>query len=120
MATLRNAQQQVALHDARVSLVVPQVVASRADTLVLAFQPPSLVSAAAQAVAGFSLCGTQAGSCVAAKAVQQGSRIEIERAVLPAATRLRYGWSDGGICELKSLGGLTVGSVELPLAAPRK
>jgi hypothetical protein len=47
--------------------------------------------------------------------VQRGSRIEIDRAALPAATRLRYCWSDGGVCALRSLGGLPVASFELPL-----
>ncbi len=152
-ATVRNIQQQVALGDARVGLVVTQDLGDDADIhptlkyavarralqvaralegsgakngivprlvagagpLVLEFSPPLSPAAQEKGVAGFALCGTQPGSCVAAGATQRGSRIEIHRTALPAATRLRYCWSDGGVCELKSLGGLPVGSFELPL-----
>ncbi len=64
---------------------------------------------------GFSLCGSGTASCVAAKATQQGNRIDIDTTALPSAARLRYCWSDGGVCELKSLADLPVGSFELPL-----
>jgi sialate O-acetylesterase len=158
-ATLRNAQQQVALRDPLVGLVatqdlgddadihprrkfavaeravqvsralrwggaadgvVPQLVARQANALSLEFLPPLAIVAGSQPVAGFSLCPVGPGGCVAAHATQQGSRIEIDRTALPAASRLRYCWSDGGSCALKSLGGLPVGSFELPLAAPAK
>jgi len=157
-ATLRNAQQQVALHDPQVGLVVtqdlgddanihpqrkfavagralqvaralqsggpadgivPQVAALQAGTVVLEFQPPLSLAAGAQPVAGFSLCDGP-GHCVAADAVQRGSRVEIGRAALPAAVRLRYCWSDGGTCALRSLAGLPVGSFELPLGSAAK
>jgi sialate O-acetylesterase len=95
--------------------VVPRIAAA-GESLVLQFSPPlSFTDAQEKSVAGFALCGAQAGSCVAAKAMQRGSRIEIDRSVLPMATRVRYCWSDGGVCELKSLDGLTVGSFELPV-----
>jgi len=151
-ATLRNAQQQVALREAHVGLVVtqdlgddanihpqrkyavagralqvahalqagaaaagvvPQLAAMDATTLTLDFQPP-LAAAGGQPVAGFSLCDA-AGHCAAAPAVQRGSRVEIERAAAPSAARLRYCWSDGGTCALRSLAGLPVASFELPL-----
>jgi sialate O-acetylesterase len=157
-ATLRNAQQQVALHDARVGLVVTQdlgndadihprlkyAVAERAvqaahalkgsgakngvvaqitingrDKLVLEFNPPLSIGPPGKPVDGFSLCRSVTNSCVAARATQHGSRIEVERTALPDATRLRYCWSDGGVCGLKSLAGLPVASFELALDAPR-
>ena len=153
-ATLRNAQQQVALHDAAVGLVVtqdlgndadihprrkfavaeraaqlaramksggpkngmvPQVVASGGSTLALEFLPPLEMSRSAQPVSGFSLCILQAARCVAAPAVHAGSRVEISREALPGATHVRWCWSDGGACELRSLVGVPVGSFELPL-----
>ncbi|HTQ98949.1 MAG TPA: sialate O-acetylesterase [Candidatus Acidoferrum sp.] len=152
-ATLRNAQQQVALNDAKVGLVVTQdlgndadihpklkyavaartlqvarelkgngakngivaqVVATKSNAWVLEFQPPLMPNEAGHNVAGFSLC--QANTCVAAKAVQQGNRVEIVRDPQKPATTLRYCWSDGGTCELKALSGLPVSSFELPLA----
>jgi sialate O-acetylesterase len=158
-ASLRNIQQQVALRDARVGLVVTQdlgddadihprpkyVVAQRAlqvaralngvgtkngvvprvvaagESLVLEFAPPlPATDAQGKSVAGFALCGATAGSCVVASAMQRGSRIEIDRAAVPTATRVRYCWSDGGVCELKSLTGLPVSSFELPLDQPRR
>jgi sialate O-acetylesterase len=158
-ATLRNAQQQVALGDAKVGLVVtqdlgndadihprrkyavaeravqvaralqsggaadgivPELVAGKGDALTLEFRPPLAIGAAALPVAGFSLCGAEANSCVGARAVQHGSRVEVDRAAMPGATRLRYCWSDGGTCELKSLGGLPVGSFELLLSGSGK
>jgi sialate O-acetylesterase len=96
--------------------VVPRVTAA-GESLALEFSPP-LFSADTQGVnvPGFALCGAQAGSCVVAKATQRGSRVEIDRTVLPAATRVRYCWSDGGVCELRSLSGLPVGSFELPIS----
>jgi sialate O-acetylesterase len=100
--------------------IVPRVVTAGADNLTLEFAPPLAVSAGAQPVAGFSLCQPQVGSCKAARATQRGSHVEIDRAVLPAATRLRYCWSDGGVCELQSLAGLPVSSFELPLHAAGK
>jgi sialate O-acetylesterase len=158
-ASLRNIQQQVALRDARVGLVVTQdlgddadihprpkyVVAQRAlqvaralngvgtkngvvprvvaagESLVLEFAPPlPATDAQGKSVSGFALCGATAGSCVVASAMQRGSRIEIDRAAVPTATRVRYCWSDGGVCELKSLTGLPVSSFELPLDQPRR
>lgn len=100
--------------------VVPRVV-SMGETLVLEFSPP-LAAASSQdaAVEGFSLCGAPSGSCVAARATQRGNRVEIDRTALPSATRLRYCWSDGGTCALKSLSGLPVGSFEAPLKQPRR
>jgi sialate O-acetylesterase len=96
--------------------VVPRVVAT-AGSLALEFAPPLFaVDAQGKDVPGFALCGAQAGSCVVAKATQRGNRIEIDRAALPTATRVRYCWSDGGVCELRSLGGLPVGSFELPIS----
>jgi sialate O-acetylesterase len=98
--------------------VEPTIVAT-GGSLTLEFAPPlPAADAQGRSVSGFSLCGAEAGSCVAAPATQRGSRIEIDRGALPAATLLRYCWSDGGVCELKSLGGLPVGSFELPLARP--
>jgi sialate O-acetylesterase len=86
---------------------------------VLEFTPPLSPSGAqGKSVEGFALCGAQAGSCVAAPAVQRGSRIEIDRAALPAATRVRYCWSDGGVCELKSLSAIPASSFELSLNQP--
>src|SRR5690606_22773638 len=76
--------------------VVPRLTARRDDAWVIEFSPPLATDAAAQPVAGFTVCGDRPGSCVPASAVQQGSRVEISRAGLPAATRLRYCWSDGG------------------------
>jgi sialate O-acetylesterase len=99
--------------------VVPRVAAA-GDSLVLEFAPPLAASGAeGKSVDGFALCGVQAGSCVSAPAVQRGNRIEIDRAALPAATRLRYCWSDGGVCELESLNAIPVSSFELPLNQPR-
>lgn len=158
-ATLRNAQQQVALHDPLVGLVVTQdlgddtnihprlkyAVARRtvqvvqalqaggakdgvvahltsrdAGKLQLEFQPSLTIGNAPHPVTGFSLCRSEAGSCVAVQAVQRGSRVEINRAALPSATRLRYCWSDGGVCALRSLGGLPVASFELSLGESGK
>jgi sialate O-acetylesterase len=159
-ATVRNAQQQVALRDPEVGIVVTQdlgndanihptqkyAVASRAvqveralrgaagatdgiipqvttrvgNTATLEFMPPLGAGADVHPVAGFSLCKTAAGSCVAAKAVQRGSRIEIDSEALRVATRIRYCWSDGGTCELKSVGGLPVASFELALTGDPK
>jgi sialate O-acetylesterase len=94
--------------------VVPRVAAT-GESLVLEFTPPlSVADAKGKGVNGFALCGAQTGSCVVAKAMQRGSRIELDRAALSTATRVRYCWSDGGVCELKSLSGLPVGSFELP------
>jgi sialate O-acetylesterase len=96
--------------------VVARAVGTK-ESLVLAFAPPLFAGDAQEKnVPGFALCGTQAGSCVVAKATQRGDRIEIDRAALPTATRVRYCWSDGGLCELRSLGGLPVGSFELPIS----
>ncbi len=153
-ASLRNIQQQIALRDARVGLVVTQDLGDDADihprpkyavaqralqvaralkgvgakngvvpriaasggSWVLEFAPPlPATDAQGKSVTGFALCGVQAGSCVVASAIQRGSRIEIDRAAQPTATRVRYCWSDGGVCTLKSLGGLPVGSFEMPL-----
>jgi sialate O-acetylesterase len=158
-ATLRNAQQQVALHDPGVGLVVtqdlgddanihprlkyavarravqvaqamqasgpvdgvvPHLIARNNDRLTLDFLPSLTISVAPQPVAGFSLCGADTGSCVAAHAEQRGSRVQIDRAALPAATRLRYCWSDGGVCALRSLDGLPVASFELSLGESGK
>jgi sialate O-acetylesterase len=158
-ASLRHIQQQVALGDPRVGLVVTQDlgddadihprakhavalralqvsralkgvgamngvvprIASSGNPLVLEFNPPlSPIDAHGKSVAGFALCGAQAGSCVTATATQRGNRIELDRNALRAATRVRYCWSDGGVCELRSLGELPVSSFELPLnPAPR-
>jgi len=151
-ATLRNAQQQVALRDERVGLVitqdlgddadihprrkfavaertrqvarallagnaadgiVPRLVTVKPDTLLLEFSPPLAAAPEAQ-VPGFSLCTDGNGSCVAADAIQRGNQIELRRA-LPQATRLRYCWSDGGTCTLRSWSGLPVASFELPI-----
>jgi sialate O-acetylesterase len=154
-ATLRHAQQQVALRDDKVGLVVTQDVGNDADihprlkyavaeraarvartfngsngiqdgvvaqitdvkknSLTLEFRPV-LAGDTARAVSGFSLCAAASGSCVATTAMQLGSRVEINTTSLPSATRLRYCWSDGGTCELKSVGDLPVSSFELPLA----
>ena len=95
--------------------IVPRVVAA-GDSVVLEFTPPlSATDAQAKSVKGFALCGAQTGSCVVAPAMQRGSRIEVDRAALPGATRVRYCWSDGGVCELKSLAGIPVSSFELLL-----
>jgi sialate O-acetylesterase len=153
-ASLRHIQQQVALRDARVGLVVTQDlgddadihptrkfavaqrvlqvsralkgvgpknglvprVAAAGDSIVIEFSPPlSGTDTGARSVDGFALCGAQVGSCVAVDATQRADRIQIDRSALPTATRVRYCWSDGGTCELRSLGGLPVGSFELPL-----
>jgi sialate O-acetylesterase len=152
-ANLRNIQQQVALQDPRVGLVVTQdlgddgdlhprlkyAVATRTlqvvralqgdgvqdgiiprltitgNSLALEFSPPISTDVHEKPIAGFALCTAQAGSCVAAPAMQSGNRVAINRAVLPIATRVRYCWSDGGVCELRSLAGLPVASFELPL-----
>jgi sialate O-acetylesterase len=158
-AILRNAQQQVAMHDPKVGLVVTQdlgddanihprlkyavarravrvaqalhadgakdgvvpiLTAREAGGLRLEFQPSLTIGEAPQPVAGFTLCGPQADSCVAVQAMQRGSRVEVDRTALPAATRLRYCWSDGGVCALRTLGGLPVASFELPLAESGK
>ncbi len=95
--------------------VAPRVAALRADTIALDFAPPLPADAAQAQVAGFILCGTTAASCVPAAAARRGSRIEVSRAALPDATRLRYCWSDGGTCALRSLGDLPVGSFELAI-----
>jgi hypothetical protein len=39
----------------------------------------------------------------------------VSRSALPGATRVRYCWSDGGTCALRTLGDLPVGSFELPV-----
>lgn len=153
-AALRQAQQQVAMKDARTGLVVthdlgndadihprrkyavaertlrvaqalhgsgvqdgviPHVTALDASSIQLEFWPPLSGDTDKTQVAGFSICGAQAGSCVAVNAAQQGNRITVARSALPAASRLRYCWSDGGICSLHSLNGLPVSSFELPL-----
>jgi sialate O-acetylesterase len=158
-ASLRNIQQQVAIRDERVGLVVTQdlgddsdihprpkyAVAQRAlqvaralkgmgakngvvphlvggsESLMLEFSPPlAATDAQEKRVNGFALCGTQPGSCIAAAATRRGGRVEIDRAAMPTATRVRYCWSDGGVCELKSMGGLPVGSFELPLRPARE
>jgi sialate O-acetylesterase len=158
-ATLRNAQQQVAVRDERVGLVaiqdlgndadihprqkfavatralqvaralegsgpedgvVPQLIDVKPDAVVIGFSPPLPANSSSNRAAGFILCGTQARGCVATDAVQHGSRIEVSRSAMPDATRLRYCWSDGGSCQLRSLGGLPVGSFELPLTHPGK
>jgi sialate O-acetylesterase len=96
--------------------VVPRVAAAD-KTLALEFTPAlTATDSKGKSVAGFALCEAEPKSCVAAAAKQHGSRIEIDRAALPAATRVRYCWSDGGVCELKSLDGLPVSSFELPLS----
>jgi sialate O-acetylesterase len=100
--------------------IAPQVTARNAGTIVLEFLPPLAAGRDTQPVSGFSLCGDSTGSCVAAKAAQRGSLVEIDSSALPAATRLRYCWSDGGTCELASLHGVTVSSFELPLPRARK
>lgn len=101
--------------------VVPRVAALRADTIELEFLPPLPVATGArERIAGFQLCGAAAASCVQADAARQGSRIEVSRAALPQATRLRYCWSDGGSCALRSLGDLPVGSFELPVERPMR
>ncbi|MEO8019588.1 MAG: sialate O-acetylesterase [Pseudomonadota bacterium] len=98
--------------------IVPRIAAA-GESLVLEFAPPlSAADAQGKSVTGFALCGAEAGSCVASPATQRGNLIEIDRTTLPTATRLRYCWSDGGVCELKSLGGLPVSSFELPLDQP--
>ncbi len=158
-ASLRNIQQQVALRDPHVGLVVTQDVGEDADihprrkyvvaqrayevsralkgtgakdgvvprvaaadkSWVLEFTPAlATTDAAERSVAGFALCGTEPKSCVAAAARQRGSRIEIDRAVQPSATRVRYCWSDGGVCELKAQNGLPVSSFELALSSTGK
>jgi sialate O-acetylesterase len=94
--------------------LVPRTVASDASTLRLDFLPP-LAPAAGRDIQGFNLCAQAAGSCVPARAVQQGSTVEIARSALPSATRLRYCWSEGGTCELRSLSGVPASSFELPV-----
>jgi len=101
--------------------VVPRLVALRADTIELEFLPPlPATDAARPRVAGFILCGATAASCVSAEAEKQGSRIAVNRAALPDATRVRYCWSDGGSCALRSLGDLPVGSFELAIGRAGK
>lgn len=95
--------------------VVPRVVSAGAP-LVLEFSPPlATLDAQPANIEGFALCGKQQGSCVATGATQRGNRVEIDRSALPGATRLRYCWSDGGTCALKSLNHLPVSSFELPI-----
>jgi sialate O-acetylesterase len=157
-AMLRNAQQQVAVHDPKVGIVVtqdvgndtnlhpprkyavaeralqvaralngsgaadgavPQITAIGNDRLTVEFLPP-LAARTVPNVSGFMLCGDKPGTCVAAPTAQTGSRVEISRTAFPNATRMRYCWSDGGTCELKSLNGLPVGSFELALPQGRK
>jgi sialate O-acetylesterase len=159
-AMLRHVQQQVALRDRRVGLVVtqdlgddadihprgkyavaqrvarvaraldgggqadgvvPQMAAVRPDAIELTFSPPlPATPPASPRVAGFILCGATASSCVPAEAQQQGSRIVVSRSALPGATRVRYCWSDGGTCALRTLGDLPVGSFELPLGVTER
>jgi sialate O-acetylesterase len=98
--------------------IVPRI-AEVGESLVVEFAPPlSPTEVTGKPVAGFALCGAQTGSCIAVTATQRGSRVDIDRSALRTATRVRYCWSDGGVCELKSLGGLPVGSFELPLDPP--
>lgn len=95
--------------------VLPRLAAAGSSP-VLEFTPPLAgIEVPEKKVSGFALCGAGAGSCVVAGATQRGNRVEIDRAALPTATRLRYCWSDGGTCELKSLSGIPVSSFELPL-----
>ncbi len=158
-ASLRNIQQQVALRDPRVGLVVTQDVGEDADihprqkyvvaqraydvskalkgtgakngvvprvaksgtSWALEFTPELTTSDSKEKpVTGFALCGAEPKSCVAAAANQRGRRSELDRAALPGATRVRYCWSDGGVCELKARNGLPVGSFELALAPAGK
>lgn len=101
--------------------VVPHLAALRPDAFELTFSPPLPTSQPASSrVAGFILCGATAASCVTAEAQQRGSRIEVSRAALPDATRVRYCWSDGGTCALRSLGDLPVGSFELQVERARR
>jgi sialate O-acetylesterase len=95
--------------------VEPRIAAAGAS-LLLEFSPPLPVAdPPGKSVSGFALCGAEPGSCVSATALQRGSRVEIDRAALPAATRVRYCWTDGGVCELQSMNSLPVSSFELPL-----
>jgi sialate O-acetylesterase len=94
--------------------VVPSVTATP-DSLAIGFSPPLSMDTEGKAITGFELCGSQPGSCVSAPAVQRGGRIDVDDSLLPSASRVRYCWSDGGTCELRSFGGLPVGSFELPV-----
>ncbi|HWL62547.1 MAG TPA: sialate O-acetylesterase [Steroidobacteraceae bacterium] len=101
--------------------VVPRLAALRADTIELEFSPPLPAADAARLrVSGFILCGATSASCVPAVAEKQGSRIAVSRTALPEATRVRYCWSDGGTCALRSLGDLPVGSFELSIRRASK
>ena len=153
-AAVRNAQQQVAVQDDMVGLVVthdagndtdihpkrkwivgvrtarvahslqgsgvadgviPAIVGKNSDSLVLGFSPPLPPDVSGKEVTGFSLCADSAGSCVFARARQNGSKVEISRDALDNARKLRYCWSDGGECGLKAINGLPVSSFELLL-----
>src|SRR5690606_31983065 len=94
---------------------VPQLAAVRPGAFELEFSPPLPVNPQRPRVSGFTLCGDDVASCVPAEAQQRGSRIEVSRAVRPDATRIRFCWSDGGTCALRSLAGVPVGSFELPV-----
>jgi sialate O-acetylesterase len=154
-ASIRNAQQQVALNDVQTGLVVTHDVGDDVDihpkqkwivgvraarvaralrgggladgvapilislvskldskSIVLDFLPPLRTSE--KEVVGFSLCADS--TCEFASAHQTGSRIKISLDALPGANKLRYCWSDGGNCELKSLNDLPVSSFELNLS----
>ncbi len=157
-ATIRNAQQQVAIEDPQAGLVVthdagddrdihprrkwivgaraarvaqalqgggaadgvvPAVLSLDPNSVVLDFSPPLQPVRKSKETAGFILCAAAGGGCKSAVAVQTGSRIKINLDALHDAGRLRYCWSDGGQCELKTLSGLPVSSFELLLPRTR-
>ncbi|NLD38421.1 MAG: hypothetical protein GX654_16285 [Desulfatiglans sp.] len=152
-ATVRNAQQQVALNDDLVGLVAthdvgddadihpkrkyivgmraarvaqaingkgvadgvaPVIAGKNMDNVIMEFSPPLNFGEGEKEVTGFSLCAANK-PCVFTKAVQTGSQIKISLDALPDAETVRYCWSDGGECGLKTMNGLPVSSFELNL-----
>lgn len=95
--------------------VVPEIAAIDSENITLIFSPPLQYDEQEKDTAGFSLCSDPGKGCVFTKAIQVGSRIKISLDVLPDAKKIRYCWSDGGVCTLKAMNGLPVSSFELDL-----
>ncbi len=95
--------------------VVPAILGMDSRNVILEFAPPLEPWEKEKEIEGFSLCSDAKESCVFTKAVQIGSRVRVSLEALPEAAKIRYCWSDGGVCMLKAVNGLPVSSFEIIL-----